>query len=140
MSKPMKVKAKYFQGHLYIIIFGIYRRCPAAIPIFDILIGFGVMAERLNPYIGIFRFFLVFFDPPDPHRQKFKIRVSTKSNDKDFGCFVRIWLKSVGQILRIFAEKKDKQLHFRRIAALARDPKNSCILEGSQRSRAILTN
>ena len=57
MSKPMKVKAIYVQGHLYIVIFGIYRRCPAAIPIFDILIGLGVMADRLNPYIGIFRFF-----------------------------------------------------------------------------------
>ena len=46
MSKPIYVKVKYDQGHLYIVIFGIYRRCQAAIPIFDILIGFGVMAER----------------------------------------------------------------------------------------------
>ena len=52
----MKVKVEYVQKHLYIIIFGIYRGCQAAIPIFDILIGFGVMAERLNHYVGIFRF------------------------------------------------------------------------------------
>ena len=51
MSKPIYVKVKYDQGHLYIVIFGIYRRCQAAIPIFDILIGFGVMAERLNPHV-----------------------------------------------------------------------------------------
>ena len=52
----MKVKVKYVQGHLYIVIFGIYRECQAAIPIFDILIGFGVIAERLNPHVKIFRF------------------------------------------------------------------------------------
>ena len=56
MRPPMKVKVKYVQRHLYIIIFGIYRGCQAAILIFDILIGFGVIAERLNPYVGIFRF------------------------------------------------------------------------------------
>ena len=57
----MKVKVKYFQGHLYIVIFGIYQ---AAIPIFNILIGFGVIAEGLNKYDGIFRVFGV--DPPAP--------------------------------------------------------------------------
>ena len=56
MRQLMKVKVKYVQRHLYIIIFEIYRECQAAIPIFDILIGFGVMAERLNPYVGNFRF------------------------------------------------------------------------------------
>ena len=56
MSKPMKIKVKYDQGHLYIVIFGIYRRCQATIPIFDILIDFGVMAEKLNPHVKIFRF------------------------------------------------------------------------------------
>ena len=56
MTQPIKVKVEYIQEHLYIVIFGIDRGCQAAIPIFDILIGFGVMAERLNPYVGIFRF------------------------------------------------------------------------------------
>ena len=66
MSKPIYVKVKYDQGHLYIVIFGIYRRCQATISIFDILISFGVMAERLNPHVGIFRFLGVFrpFWPP----------------------------------------------------------------------------
>ena len=32
MSQPMKVKVKYVQEQTYIIIFGIYRRCQAAIP------------------------------------------------------------------------------------------------------------
>ena len=35
----MKVKVKYVQGHLYIVIFEIYRRCLSAIPIFDNLIS-----------------------------------------------------------------------------------------------------
>ena len=92
MSKPIyvkvKVKVKYDQVHLYIVIFGIYRRCQA-ISIFDILIGFGVMAERLNPHVGIFLFFFfwVFFDPPGPHRQKLKILRTLSSNDLGFGGF-----------------------------------------------------
>ena len=61
--QPMKVMVKYLQGHFYIINFGIYRWRRAAIPIFDILIGFGVMTERLNPYISEFSFLLFFFDP-----------------------------------------------------------------------------
>ena len=86
MSKPIKVKVKYDQGHLYIIIFRIYRRCQAAIPIFDILIGFGVMAERLNPRVGIFRFLGV-FNPPWPPQTKFKILRTLSSNDLAFGGF-----------------------------------------------------
>ena len=65
MRKPMKVKVYYVQEHFYIINFGIHRWCQAAIPIVDILIGFGVMAERLNPYVGMFRFWGVFV-PPAP--------------------------------------------------------------------------
>ena len=86
MSKPIYVKVKYDQGHLYIVIFGIYRRCQAAIPIFDILIGFGVMAERLNP-MSEFSVFWVFFDPPGPHRQKLKILRTLSSNHLDFEGF-----------------------------------------------------
>ena len=71
MIQPMKVKVKYVQGHLYIVIFEIHRLCKAAIPIFDILIGFRVMAERLNPYDEIFRV-LFFFDPPAPTEKKSK--------------------------------------------------------------------
>ena len=62
MSKPMRVEIKYVQGHFYIINFGIYLRYQAVIPIFDIWIGFGVMAEKLNHYVGIFRF--LFIQPP----------------------------------------------------------------------------
>ena len=71
-TEPMKVEVEYVQGYSYIVIFGIYRICQAAFPIFDILIYFGVMTERLNPYDGFFRV-LGFFDPPAPHRQIFKI-------------------------------------------------------------------
>ena len=56
ISKQMKVKVKYVQRYLYIVICGFYRGCQAAIPICDILIGSRVMAERLNPYVGIFHF------------------------------------------------------------------------------------
>ena len=86
MSKPMKVKAKYDQGHLYIVIFGIYRRCQAAIPIFDILIGFRVMAERLNPHVGIFHFWGCFSTllAPKVKNQKFKILRTLSSNDLGF--------------------------------------------------------
>ena len=63
------------------------------------------MAEKLNLYDGIFCF-LVFFVPPVPHRQKFKILSSSKSNYDGFRGFVKIWLKSVAQILRNLAEKK----------------------------------
>ena len=86
MSKPIEVKVKYDQEHLYIVIFGIYRRCQAAILIFDILIGFGVMAKRLNPLVGIFRFLGV-FQPSWPHRQKLKILRTPSSNDLGFGGF-----------------------------------------------------
>ena len=71
MSKPIYIKVKNDQGHLYIVIFGIYRRCQAAIPIFDILIGFGVTAERLNLHAGIFRFLGV-FRPSWPQQTKIK--------------------------------------------------------------------
>ena len=77
MSKPMKVKVKYVQGHLYIynniLIFEIYRRCQAAIPIFDILVWFRSYGRKTEPICGNLPIFWVFFDQPDPHRQKFKI-------------------------------------------------------------------
>ena len=38
--QPMKVKAKYIQGHSYINFFGIYSWYLAALWIFDILFGF----------------------------------------------------------------------------------------------------
>ena len=88
------------------LVFGIYRWCQAVIPIFDILISFGVMAERLNPYVGIFRFLRV-FDPPAPHTQKFKM-ARQKPNVYGFGGFVKILLKSFEQIRRIFAKKRRK--------------------------------
>ena len=81
MSQPMKVKVKYVQEQLYIAIFGIYLWCQAAIPIVDILIGFGVMAAWLilelwpkdwTPMTE-FSVFWVFFRPSCPHRQKLKI-------------------------------------------------------------------
>ena len=53
----------------------------------NILIGFGVIAERLNPHVKIFRFFGVFFDPPGPHRQKFKILRILSSIDLGFEGF-----------------------------------------------------
>ena len=59
MSKPMRVEIKYVQGHFYIINFRIYLLYQAVIPIFDIWIGFGVMAEKLNHYVGIFRFLFI---------------------------------------------------------------------------------
>ena len=54
----MMVKVKYDHGHLYsVTIFGIYRICQTALPIVDsVLISCGVVAERLNPNVGIFRF------------------------------------------------------------------------------------
>ena len=73
MSQSINVKVEYVQGPLYIVIYGIFRWCQSAIPIFDILIGFGVMAERLNPYDGIFRVLGFSTPPPRPHRQKFEI-------------------------------------------------------------------
>ena len=71
MSKSMKVKVKHVQGHLYIVLYRIISLSSefivdfklAAISILDILIGFGVMAERLNPYVGIFDFWGVFRPP-----------------------------------------------------------------------------
>ena len=63
MSKPIyvkvkvKVKVKYDQGH-YISLSSEYIGDRNLL---DILIGFGVMAERLNPHVGIFRFFLSVF-------------------------------------------------------------------------------
>ena len=55
MSKPIKIKVKHDQGHLYIVIFGIYRIYQAAILIFDILFDLGVMAKRLNPHVENFK-------------------------------------------------------------------------------------
>ena len=60
MSQPMKVKVKYVQGQLYIVIFGIYWWCQAAIPILDILIGFRVIVERGDPNDLICRVFWCF--------------------------------------------------------------------------------
>ena len=52
-----------------------------------------------------------------PHRQKFKILRTTKSFSS-FGGFVKIWLKSVAQILTIVADK-DKPSENLRICASA---------------------
>ena len=73
MSQLMKIKVKYVQGHLYIVILEIYRWYQAAIPTFDILIGFEVITERLNPDDEIFRvlFFSTLLPPPPPHKQQF---------------------------------------------------------------------
>ena len=68
----MKVKVLYDQEHLNIVIFWIDRRCQAAIPIFDILIGFGVIVERLNPHVQ-FSVFGGVFRPSWPSPDKFKI-------------------------------------------------------------------
>ena len=75
MSKPMRVKVKYVHGHFYIINLGIYRCYQAVIPIFDIWIGVGVMSEKLNYYVGIFRFCSVFCSsaPPPPDKNS-KVR------------------------------------------------------------------
>ena len=54
----MRVEIKYVQRHFYIINFRIYLLYQAVIPIFDIWIGFGVMAEKLNHYVGVFRLFI----------------------------------------------------------------------------------
>ena len=108
MSKPMRVKVKYVQKHFYIINLGICRWYQAVIPILDIWIGFGVMAEKLNHYVRIFRFCGVFYvHPPPPPRQKFKIPRTLSSNVLAFKGFVNICLKwRVGQILRSLAEKR----------------------------------
>ena len=67
MSKPIRVKVKYVQTHFYIINLGIYRWYQAVIPIFDIWIGFGVMAEKLNYYAGISVLWcFLFIRPPPP--------------------------------------------------------------------------
>ena len=74
MSKPMRVKVKYVQGHFYIINLGIYRWYQAVIPIFDIWIGVGVMSEKLNHYVGISVFVVVFVHPPPPPDKYSKVR------------------------------------------------------------------
>ena len=56
----MQVEVRYVQKHSDTVIFEIYPRCQAAIPIFDILIGFEVMNKRLNPCVGIFNVWGVF--------------------------------------------------------------------------------
>ena len=102
MSEPIKVKVKYVQGHFYIVYFGIYRWCLAAIPIFDILIGFwSRMAEPQCRKFPFCECCLSLLPPTDT----FKILRTAKSNDLAFGGFVKIWLKSVGQILWYIAEK-----------------------------------
>ena len=67
----MKMKVKYLQGHFYITNFWIYRWREAAIQILDILIGFGVMAERrTEPYANVRIFVFFSFStvrPPPPH-------------------------------------------------------------------------
>ena len=72
MSKPIKVKVVHVQYDFYSINVGIYRWYPAIIPIFDIFIGFGVMAGILKPLVGIFRIMWVFFVPPAPTDKKSK--------------------------------------------------------------------
>ena len=73
ISKLMKVKVKYVHGHLYIVIFGIYRWCQTAIPIFDRLVP--ELLPRDWTSMSEFSVFGVFFDHPGAHRQKFKILV-----------------------------------------------------------------
>ena len=84
----MKIKVKYVQGHLYIVILEIYRWCQAAIPTFDILIGFEVMTERLNPDDEIFRvlFFSTLLPPPPPQTTILNF-VSIKSDCSRFWRF-----------------------------------------------------
>ena len=96
----MKVKVLYDQEHLNIVIFWIDRRCQAAIPIFDILIGFGVIVERLNPHVKIFRFWgcfstlLALTDKIQNSKLFYHLMISVSK------VLVKIWLKSVRQILR----------------------------------------
>ena len=86
MSKPInvmvKVKVKYDQGHYG----SLSSEFIGDRNLLDILIGFGVMAERLNP-MSKFAVFWVFFDLPGPHRQKFKMLRTLLSNDLGFGGF-----------------------------------------------------
>ena len=79
--------------------------CQAAIPIFDILIGFGDYGRKTEPLCRNFPIFGVFFRPSWPSQTKIQKSGSTNSNDYCFGGFAKIWLKSVAQIRRIFAEK-----------------------------------
>ena len=74
----------------------------AVIPIFDILNGFGVLTERLNPIMSEF---LGCFSTLLTPQTKIQKSSSANSNDYGFGGFAKIWLKSVGQIRRIVAEK-----------------------------------
>ena len=46
------------------------------------------------------------FQPSWPSQTKIQKSGWTNSNDHCFGGFAKIWLKSVAQIRRIFAEKK----------------------------------
>ena len=59
-----------------------------AIRIFDISIGFGDMAERLNHYVGMFRLLGCFSTLLPPHT-KIQNLSTTKSNEYSFGGFVK---------------------------------------------------
>ena len=55
------------------------------------------------------------FQPSWPSQTKIKNSGSKISIDHFFGGFAKIWLKSVGQIRRIFAEKRKKEKHLQNI-------------------------
>ena len=87
MSKPMKVKVKYVQGHLYIVIFEIYRGCPAAIPIFDNLISSWDIWKRIeNPAFSgnrtQARFFSFFEQTTTPILMKFSGKIEFVDRNK----------------------------------------------------------
>ena len=106
----MRVKVKYVQRHFYIINFGIYRWYQAAIPIFDIRFGFGVMVKKLNQVLcRNFPFLWCFCSssPPPPPPTKIKkfqesyhLMSSLQRFREHYFC-----LKWIGQILRSLAEK-----------------------------------
>ena len=88
-----------------IFIFRIYRRCKAAIQIFDILIGLGVMAEILNPYMSTFFDFMGCFStlvwPSWPPQTKIQNSGSTKFNDRPrFRSFRENRLTRFGEFLQ----------------------------------------
>ena len=74
MSKPIRVKVKYVQGHLISLTL---EFIGAFIPIFDIWIGFGVMTEKLNHCVGILRLFI---QPSPDKNSKFKERYHLMSS------------------------------------------------------------
>ena len=131
-------RSNTFKDIFYIINFGIYRWYQAVIPIFDIWIGFGVMAEKLNHYVGIFRFCWCFFvhpaPPPPPPDKNSKFQERLSSNVLDFRGFVNICLKWVGQILISLAVKRRNRTKIQGSALCSAIPISWCFL----RKRSIL--